>query len=116
MLKLFSVFAIFSGFSCAVTLPVLIADYTPMSSKQIMMLLAAGIAAAGGQFSVTAAYSNAPAKEISIFDYFQIIFAALLGFFFFGQIPDGYSLIGYVIVIGASAVMYIGNKKERPQH
>ena len=107
---------IFSGFSCAVTLPVLIADYTPMSSKQIMMLLGASIAAAGGQFSVTAAYSNAPAKEISIFDYFQIIFAALLGFFFFGQIPDGYSLIGYVIVIGASAVMYIGNKKERPQH
>lgn len=35
-------------------------------------LLAAGLAAAGGQFTITAAYSCAPAKEISVYDYSQI--------------------------------------------
>ena len=101
---------IFSGFSCAVTLPVLIFDYAPMTGTQVLTLLGAGIAAAGGQFSVTAAYSNAPAKEISIFDYSQIIFAALFGYFLFDQIPDIYSFIGYIIVIGASAFMFFYNK------
>ena len=30
----------------------------------------------GGQFSVTAAYSFAPARDISVFDHTQVLFAA----------------------------------------
>ncbi len=101
----------FSAFSCLSVLPVLVFSYTPMSLKQTAFLLLAGVSAAGGQFSVTAAYSNAPAKEISIFDYSQIIFAAVLGFFIFGQIPDIYSFLGYIIVCGASAAMFFYNRK-----
>ena len=69
-----------------------------MSLTQIGTLLAAGLAAAGGQFTITAAYSCAPAKEISVYDYSQIIFAAGLGFFVFGQIPDLLSWIGYAVI------------------
>ena len=47
----------FSAFSCLVTLPFLIFDYHYMSLTQIGTLLAAGLAAAGGQFTITAAYS-----------------------------------------------------------
>ncbi len=53
-----------------------------------MTLMMAGLFAAGGQFTITAAYTYAPAGKISIFDYSQIIFATLLGFFLFGEIPD----------------------------
>ena len=45
----------FSGFSCLAVLPVLLLDYAPMSGYQLAMLLLAGLAAAGGQFSITAA-------------------------------------------------------------
>lgn len=103
---------IFSAFSCIICLPYLIFHYQPMSLKQFLILLGAGIAATGGQFSITAAYSNAPAKEISIFDYSQIIFAAILGYFLFAQIPDIYSILGYIIICGASLVMFLYNKKE----
>ena len=75
------------------------------------MLLLAGLAAAGGQFSITAAYSNAPAREISVYDYTQVIFAALLGFIFFSQIPDVWSVIGYVIICGVSVIMYCYNQR-----
>lgn len=109
----------FSAFSTLVMLPYLIMFYEPMSVKQLFILLLAGISAAIGQFSITAAYSNAPAKEISIFDYTQIIFAALMGFAFFGQIPDKYSFLGYFIIIGVSAYTWYsniyGNKKEIKQ-
>ena len=69
----------FSLFSVVVTLPFTVAGYVPMSAKQLLILLLAGASATGGQFCITAAYTRAPAKEISVFDYCQVIFAALLG-------------------------------------
>jgi len=48
---------------------------------------------------------------ISIFDYSQIIFATLLGFFLFGEIPDTYSFVGYGLIIFASLGMFIYNMK-----
>lgn len=101
----------FSMFSCIFLLPVLIFDYTPMTVRQLLTLLMAGLFAAGGQFTVTAAYTAAPAGKISIFDYSQIIFATLLGFFLFGEIPDKYSFIGYGLIILASLGMFLYNMK-----
>lgn len=92
----------FSVFSCMLSLPFAIAGYEPMSLKQVGLLLLAGCAAAGGQFGITTAYTYAPAKEISVFDYSQVIFAAALGFFFLGQIPDAYSVVGYIIIIACA--------------
>ncbi len=108
----------FSAFSCLSMLPWLIWDFTPMSTGQLLCLLGAGAAAAGGQFSITAAYCHAPAREVSVYDYSQILFAALLGFVIFGDVPDGCSVIGYVIICGTAVVMFlyntgvIGRKKE----
>ena len=106
-----SVVLFFSGFSCVVTLPYLIFHYHPMTGVQILTLLGAGLAAAGGQFGITAAYYHAPAKEISIYDYSQIIFSAVLGFFLFGQVPDKYSVLGYVIILAMAVWMFFYNKQ-----
>lgn len=92
----------FSLFSCAFTLPFFLVQYQPMTGRQWLYLILAGVCAAGGQLSITKAYTKAPAKEISVFDYTQVLFAALLGFFFLGQIPDVLSVIGYVIIIGSA--------------
>lgn len=104
--------AFFSGFSCLVTLPFLIFDFQAMNLQQIITLLLAGTAAAGGQFAITAAYSCAPAREISVYDYSQIIFSAILGFFAFGQMPDVYSFLGYGIIICMAAVMFLYNNRK----
>ena len=89
--------AYFSGFSCLFTLPFLILDFHPMTIFQILCLLGAGAGAAGGQFAITAAYTHAPAREISVYDYSQLIFTTILGYFLFGDIPDGWSFLGYFI-------------------
>ena len=101
----------FSAFSCAVTLPWLIFDYHPMTLSQISILLLAGLSAAGGQFSITAAYCYAPAREISVYDYSQIIFSAVLGFIIFGQIPDAFSWLGYGIICMMAVLMFVYNHR-----
>ena len=96
------VVAFFSTFSTLVLLPNLLINYTPMSARQFIFLILAGCAAAGGQLSVTAAYQHAPARDISVFDYSQIIYAAIFGILLFGEIPDVWSVTGYVIIIGTA--------------
>lgn len=79
---------------------------------QLGTLLLAGITATGGQLCITAAYTKAPAKEISVFDYTQVIFAAILGMLFLDQVPDYLSLIGYFVIIGSAVGKWIyANRK-----
>ena len=100
---------VFSAFSSIVCLIPMLMDYQPMTFIQLLCLILAGCSAALGQFSVTAAYTFAPAKEISVFDYSQVIYAAILGFLVFHEWPDRMSLIGYVLIIGAAIVKWYLN-------
>ncbi|MBR3771333.1 MAG: DMT family transporter [Clostridium sp.] len=102
----------FSAFSCISVLPFLIFQYHPMSIKQFVYLILAGLAATGGQFGITSAYFHAPAKDISVYDYSQVIFAAVIGFVLFGQIPDLLSLVGYVLICSMALVMFLYNKRK----
>lgn len=101
----------FSLFSCLSVLPFVIAGYEPMTLRQVLLLLGAGLFAAGGQFTVTAAYRYAPAREISIFDYSQILWAALFSFFIFGTLPDAWSFVGYAIIIGTAVVRWSRSRR-----
>ena len=92
----------FSVFSCLVILPFMIVQYKHMTWAQTGYLLAAGAAAAGGQIFITRAYTYAPAKEISVFDYSIVIFAAVLGGIFLGERPVALSFAGYAIVIAVN--------------
>lgn len=109
--------AFFSVFSSIVCLPQLIIDFHPMSLRQWIYLILAGVFAAAAQFAVTTAYKLAPAKEISVFDYSQVLFASIWGFLLLGELPDMLSVIGYIIIISISVikwyynVIYIKNKK-----
>ncbi len=100
----------FSAFSCLVLLPFLLFHFVPMTPSQFFCLLGAGLSAAGGQFSITAAYTHAPAREISVYDYSQILFSAILGFLIFGQVPDGYSILGYLIICSMAVWMFFYQK------
>ena len=102
----------FSAFSCLAVVPFIVVDFHPLTTTQLLLLLMAGLCAAGGQFSITAAYRYAPAREISIYDYSQILFGAITGYLIFNQIPDGYSIIGYVIILGMALMMFLYNNRQ----
>lgn len=95
----------FSTLSTLLLLPYLIFDYKAMTMYQLSMLILAGASATIGQYGVTFAYKYAAAKNISVFDYSQVLFSGIFGFIFFNELPDLQSLIGYIIVISVGIIL-----------
>lgn len=111
----------FSTFSVvSITLLMLIFDgplfnFVAMDLSDVIYLILGGVFATVGQFGTTIAYKLAPAKDISIFNYTNVIFASMLGMIVFNQFPDIYSLVGYVIIFSAAYFMYNKQKKKIEQ-
>ena len=82
-----------------------------MTMASVIYLILASIGATIGQYGVTLAFKEAPSKEISIFDYFTVVFSALWGVLFLGQIPHWSSIIGYVVIFSSAYLMFLYNKK-----
>nr|WP_308520386.1 DMT family transporter [uncultured Stomatobaculum sp.] len=101
----------FSIFSCVMVLPFMLAGYESMGVRQLVFLLLSGCAAALGQLGITMAYTYAPAKEISVYDYIQVVFAALFGFLLFRELPDLFSVLGYLLIIGTAIYRFLASKK-----
>ena len=92
----------FSAFSCFASVPFMVVEFDPMTWKQVLILFGAGAGAAMGQFGITLAYGYAAPREIAVFDYSNILFTAVFGFLFFGQVPDVFSLAGFVAIVFAA--------------
>ncbi len=105
----------FSAFTTVILTPYVLTHYEPMSDKQIFYAILAGGCAAIGQLGVTIGYKYAPAKEVSIYNYFGVVFSAVFSIFLFGMIPDALSLLGYGIVFTASYTMYKQNHTKTNQ-
>ena len=98
----------FSAFSCAACLPFFASgSYVAMTGAQVATLCGAGAGAAIGQFGITWAYRFAEPRQIAVYDYTGLVFAAVLGFLAFGQIPDAASCIGCAVIV-AMAILRSG--------
>lgn len=106
----------FSLFSSIFSLVMMFKGFVVMTRIQVIYLILAGSMAMLGQVCVTGAYSYAKAKELASFDYIQVVFSALLGYIFFVQVPDIYSIIGYIIIIGAVIIKSRMEKKSEERN
>ena len=104
----------FSAFSCLACLPFIVCWFQPMTWLQVAVLFCAGGAAALGQFGITWAYRFAEPRQLAVYDYTGIIFAALLGFLVFGQVPDALSFLGFATIIGMGLVLHFHPRIAKP--
>ena len=65
----------------------------------IGIMVLAAICATGGQTLLTYAFSHNQAISVAPFTYFTVIFATLIGWFFWQELPDISSSIGAVMVV-----------------
>ena len=109
----FTIVFYFSLISTVACLPFIFIRPVLPTQIQLIYLLATGAAAAGGQFMLTAAYKYAPAGEVSIYQYAQIVFASILGIALFSELPDLFSLVGYVLIFSAGFHIYLTVRSEK---
>ena len=67
-----------------------------------LYLLAMGVVAAIGQWTGVKALRLGEASVIGNIQYMQLIYAAILGFVLFDEIPDLHAILGAMIIIGAA--------------
>ncbi len=101
----------FSSFCCVGCLPFMIKGILLPHGIDILYLVLIAIAGALGQIFLTYAYRLGPASEIAIFDQFSVVFALVLGGLFLSQIPTLQTMIGGILIVGASLVAYFYNLK-----
>ena len=110
--KYYTVVFYFSFCSTIVLTPFLIIFYKPMTFKQLIFLLLAGVFATLGQFGITLAYKFAPAKDISIFFYSTVLYSTIISIVLFKETPSPFSFIGYIIILSAFIYMFVRGKHE----
>lgn len=67
-----------------------------------------GVLATLGHYLFTRAYREAPASLLAPVNYLHLVWAAGLGWLFFGHLPDGISLIGMALVCASGVAVAIG--------
>lgn len=79
----------------------MIPGFVVPSLKVMGMLLMVGLFAAGGQYLLTYAYQQAPASEVSIYQYSGVVFTALLSYLIFGETLTLTSIVGAIVILAA---------------
>lgn len=76
---------------------------------ELTLLAATGVLGTAGQYWMIRAYRVGEATAVTPFVYFQLPFAAVIGFFGFGEVPDGWTFVGAAVI--AATGLYLARSK-----
>lgn len=107
---LFYYFAI----STVLSAPLAAVDLKPFPLHIVPLLGFVGISIFITMKLYTIAYSAAPTNTLAPFSYFGVIFAGLLGWLFWDQMPDSRSLIGMGIVVAGGVITLLARDRAAP--
>lgn len=85
--------------------------WQPPSLFQLALIAGLGLSSYGAQIFMVQAYRHGETTVVSPFEYVRLIFVALAGFIIFGEIPDGWTIIGAVII--CSSTLFIAYRESR---
>ena len=90
-------------------------DWVPPEPRHVLLMAASGAFLAAGQFFLFLAFRHASAPTLAPFFYTFTIWALVVGFLVFGNVPDMLSLIGMVLILasGVAVVLLDGRRYAR---
>lgn len=104
----------YTGFVGSIlALPILFFVWTTPTDPRVWAAMAATVVFGSlGHWLLILAHRFAPASTLAPFFYVQLVWVALVGFMIFGEVPDGWTLIGGTIVIASGLyLLYQGRVK-----
>jgi drug/metabolite transporter (DMT)-like permease len=90
------------------------AAWPSMTAREAAWLLTTGVLATVAQFAVITALGRAPAATLMPFQYAQIAWAALFGWWVLGDLPDAWGWVGMIVIAacGATSAWFSGSKAD----
>ena len=82
----------------------LLAPWAVMGNSQWLAMVLLAVAILIGSVGTAIAYQSGPSSMIGIFDFAYVGFAVLWGVVFFSDIPDGLSVLGMLMIVGAGVI------------
>ncbi len=107
--------AIWMGiYGCGMLLVTLPFGWTWPTLWQVGLLCLSGALGAGGQLALTECLRAAPAATTAPFEYSSLIFASVLGYFAFNELPDTHTLAGSALLIVSGLVILWREQRRGP--
>lgn len=79
--------------------------------REWLILIGLGTFAAIAHFMLIKAFQNAEASGLQPYNYAHIIWASLLGFFFFGSVPEVWTLFGAALIVGGGLFVFYSDSR-----
>lgn len=90
-------------------------DWNPISEPiQWLYILCSAICALISQFTLTKAYTHAPATKVGTMSYMSVVFGGVLGWLVFGEVPDVWVLAGTILIISGAVMALLDPTEARP--
>ncbi len=103
--------ALIGTIAMSLALPWIWTEQTP-GLLDALMIASLGMYGGIGHFLLIKAFRDAPASVLSPILYVQLIWATVMGWIVFGDIPDGIALMGILTIAGAGAVIAIDSRRK----
>ena len=104
------------GLSTVLLAPLCMWAWKPLTAKQWLLLVGVGVSYALTQYLIIQAYRYASATELSPFNYTVVIFSGLLGWRFFGNVPDALAIGGTILICGGGILSIVTGHSEGRGH
>ena len=86
-------------------------SWRPIELTDMAVIVATGVCSAFGGYLISQAYRNSEAGLVAPFEYVMLVFAAMWGFAFWGEVPSALSLFGISLILGAGVYVAVRDAK-----
>lgn len=101
----------FAAVSVLLSLPMVVPNYVHPEGREWLLLLGVGVSTHLGQVFLTWGLQRERAGRAMAVGYLQIVFATLWGIWIFSEIPDGWSVLGALVIVASTFLIARGGEE-----
>lgn len=87
--------------------------WVPLKLTDILLMAGTGVIAGMGQYAMFEGMRRAPVSVLAPFEYSSLVWAFILGFLIWGDIPDGGVIFGAALIFSAGMIVLFGDRLGR---